>query len=101
MLDFIELSKLLEDLGNDQILRHNSIKLIRDLAAKEVSVNVEGPQIYSTAASQQQQHMCLSPCNKNNKVRSPSQISTLRGHVDIECCYCFHKQKALEQKQGK
>ena len=98
MLDFIELSKLVEDLGNDQILRHNSIKLIRDLTR---DVNVEKPQIYSstTSAAQQQQHMCLSAaCNKNDKVRSPSQIPVFRGHVDIECCYCFHKQKALEQK---
>ena len=99
MLDFIELSKLVEDLGNDQILRHNSIKLIRDLTR---DVNVEKPQIYSSATSaaqQQQQHMCLSAaCNKNDKVRSPSQIPVFRGHVDIECCYCFHKQNALEQK---
>ena len=98
MLDFIELSKLVEDLGNDQILRHNSIKLIRDLTR---DVNVEKPQIYSSATSesQQQQHMCLSAsCNKNDKVRSPSQIPVFRGHVDIECCYCFHKQKAFEQK---
>ena len=98
LLDFIELTKLVEDLGNDQILRHNSIRLIRDFTR---DVNVENPQIYSsTAAASQQQHMCLSTlCNKNDKVRSPSQIPVLRGHVDIECCYCFHKQKALEQKE--
>ena len=99
LLDFIELTKLVEDLGNDQMLRHNNIRLIRDFTT---DVNVEKPQIYSStaAASQQQQHMCLSTlCNKNDNVRSPSQIPVLRGHVDIECCYCFHKQKALEQKE--
>ena len=102
MLDFIELSKLVEDLGNDQVVRHNGIKL-RDLA-KDTSVNLERPpQLYPDAVPQhQEQHLCLSTCNKNNKARSPSQIPILRGHVDIECCYCFHKQKtALEQKQGK
>ena len=94
MLDFIELSKLVEDLETDQINRNNSLKL-RDLT-KNVTVNLERPQIYSAA----QEDMCLSLRNKNNKVRSTSQIPVLRGHVDVECCCCFYKEKEFEQKQG-
>ena len=104
-MDFLELSKLVEDLGNDQILRHNSIKF-RDIATKDVlSVKVDRPsQSYPASATTQelQQHVSLSSCNKNNKARSPSTFPPVLsgGHVDMQCCYCFHKQKALEQKQG-
>ena len=104
VLDFLELSKLVEDLGYDQILRHNSIKF-RDFVTKDVvSVKVDGPsQSYSASAeAEERQHVSLSSTNKNNKVRSPSTFPSILsgGHVDMQCCYCFHKQKALEQKYG-
>ena len=104
-MDFLELSKLVEDLGNDHIFRHNSIKF-RDLATKDVlSVKVDRPsQSYSASATAQElkQHVPLSSCNKNNKVRSPSTFPPVfsGGHVDMQCCYCFHKQKVHEQKYG-
>ena len=103
-MDFLELSKLVEDLGYDQILRHNSIKF-RDFVTKDVvSVKVDGPsQSYSASAeAEERQHVSLSSTNKNNKVRSPSTFPSILsgGHVDMQCCYCFHKQKALEQKYG-
>ena len=103
-MDFLELSKLVEDLGYDQILRHNSIKF-RDFVTKDVvSVKVDGPsQSYSASAeAQERQHVSLSSTNKNNIVQSPSPFLPVfnGGHVDMECCYCFHKKKALEQKYG-
>ena len=105
-MDFLELSKLVEDLGYDQNLRHNSIKF-RDFATKDiVSVQLDRPsQSYSASAvAQERQHVSLSSSHKNNKVRSPSTTYPpvlSGGHIDMQCCYCFHKQKALEQKQGK
>ena len=104
-MDFLELSKLVEDLGYDQNLRHNSIKF-RDFVTKDVvSVKVDGPsQSYSASAeAQERQHVSLSSTNKNYKARSPSTFPSILsgGHIDMQCCYCFHKQKALEQKQGK
>ena len=103
-MDFLELSKLVEDLGYDQILRHNSIKF-RDFVTKDVvSVKVDGPsQSYSASAeAQERQHVSLSSTNKNYKARSPSTFPSILsgGHIDMQCCYCFHKQKALEQKYG-
>ena len=103
-MDFLELSKLVEDLGYDQILRHNSIKF-RDYATKDiVSVQLDRPsQSYSASAeAEERQHVSLSSTNKNYKARSPSTFPSIlsAGHVDMQCCYCFHKQKALEQKYG-
>ena len=98
MMDFIELSKLIEDLGNDSMLGDNNGKL-KDIG-KDLSANCERSQIY-TSLAEQEEPLCISPSSKNNRcLQSTSQIPNLRGHVDIECCYCFHKQNALEQKQG-
>ena len=103
-MDFLELSKLVEDLGYDHILRHNSIKF-RDFATRDVvSVKLDRPSqsCSASALTQEPQYVSLSSTNKNNIAQSPSPFLPVfnGGHVDMQCCYCFHKKKAVEQKYG-